>query len=300
MRILLSCEDPDERLSPLMRPIPLMRFLGKTLLEHQMERCMGSGKREFMVLASLLEMEDVADACGRLKRFDIKLALHGEQIEPAEKMATLWDTVIYPWDLFGIMERLLEGIQPDVSSTASVHRTATIEGAVLLDEGVQVLENAVIKGPCYVGKGTVIGTNTLVREGSNIGDGCVIGFGTEVKHSYIGDGCELHKSYVGDSIIDDGCSLGANTITANVRFDGRNVRTRVAGKSVDTGLGKLGVIMGTGCRTGAGAVMMPGVRLGADSIVGPNVTLDRDLPLDSAAYFTAWYYVSERHTDSEP
>jgi len=162
------------------------------------------------------------------------------------------------------------------------------------------MENAVIKGPCYIGRDTVIGTNALVREGCHISDGCIVGFGTEVKHSYIGDGCEFHKSYVGDSVIEDGCSFGAGTITTNVRFDGRNVRAHVMGEPVDTGMDKLGTMMGAGCRTGAGAVIMPGVRIGARSTVGPNVTLDRDLPPGSAAYLTAGYRVSERRTGPGP
>lgn len=294
MRVLLQCHDPDERLFPLTRPVPLMRFLGKTLLEHQMERCMGSGKRRFVVVAGPQGMADVEEVCKQLKRFNIKVTTCGGQLNTIDRVLTLWDMALYTWDLFSIMDRLLDGVQQDIAPAASIHRTATIEGPVLLDDGVQVMENAVVKGPCYIGKETVIGTGTLVRGGCHIGDGCVIGFGTEVKHSYIGDGCEFHKCYVGDSIIDDGCSLGAGTITANVRFDGKNIHVRAAGEYVDTGTDKLGVIMGAGCRTGAGAVIMPGVRVGAHSIIGPNVTLDRDLPPGGAAYSKADYSVSER------
>jgi len=42
--------------------------------------------------------------------------------------------VVYPWNMFGVMDRLLEDVRQDISPATSIHRTATIEGAVLLDE----------------------------------------------------------------------------------------------------------------------------------------------------------------------
>jgi len=50
--------------------------------------------------------------------------------------------------------------------------------------------------------------------------------------------CPFH--YVGDSIIDDNCSLAAGTVLAILRFDEKNIKVNVGEESIDTGLDKLG------------------------------------------------------------
>ncbi|MCX6012843.1 MAG: DapH/DapD/GlmU-related protein, partial [Chloroflexi bacterium] len=96
-------------------------------------------------------------------------------------------------------------------------------------------------------------------------------------HSYIDDDCWLHSNYIGDSIIGKGCNFGAGTVTANLRFDNRNIMVRVKSDIINTNLDKLGVIMGAGCKTGVNASIMPGVRIGNHSTIGANVSLTRDL-----------------------
>ena len=46
----------------------------------------------------------------------------------------------------------------------------------------------------------------------------------------------------------------------------------------DSGLTKLGVIMGDNVQTGIGSRVMPGVKIGPDSWIGPNAVLYRDIP----------------------
>jgi len=205
-----------------------------------------------------------------------------------------WGAVKYPWHLFPVMEHFPGGVTRTISEEAHISPGAVVAGNVVIEEGVQVMENAVVKGPCYIGKGSIVGNNALLRDNAHIGDGCTIGFATEIKHCYIGDGCQFHQSYVGDSIIDDRCSFGAGTITANLRFDHRNVRVKVGGETLDTGLAKLGVIMGSDCQTGVNAAIMPGVRVGPNSVIGPHVRLDRDLDANKAVFSRGSYRVIDR------
>jgi len=174
----------------------------------------------------------------------------------------------------------LNAIQPHVSASASISEKATIEGRVTLGDNVRVLENAVIRGPAYIGPNSIIGNNALVRDYSHIGADCVIGYSTEVKSSYVGDGCWFHSSYIGDSIIGKGCSFGAGTVLANFRFDEQNVSVMVADEAIDTGLDKLGAIVGNNCKTGVNASITPGTKIGPNSIVGPHVYLTKDLEAD--------------------
>ena len=84
-------------------------------------------------------------------------------------------------------------------------------------------------------------------------------------------------SYIGDSIISDNCSFGAGTVTANFRFDEQPIKVYIRGMKSESGLDKLGVIMGSDSKTGINSCIMPGVRVGPNSIIGPGVILTRDL-----------------------
>jgi NDP-sugar pyrophosphorylase family protein len=207
-----------------------------------------------------------------------------------------WAPIKYPWHIFKVMEYFLDSAQPHVASSVRVSDKAIIEGKVILSENVRVLENAVIRGPAYIGPNSIIGNNALVRDYSHIGANSVIGYSTEVKHSYVGDNCWFHSNYVGDSVIDDNCSLGAGTVLANFRLDEGNIQIKVGDTLVDTGYDKLGAIVGRGCRIGVNASLMPGVRVGIYSVVGPQVCLRGDLAANKMILLEPRYQVTDNKT----
>jgi len=207
-----------------------------------------------------------------------------------------WAPIKYPWHIFKVMEYFLDNAQTYIASSARISEKATIEGKVILSDNVKVLENAVIRGPVYIGANSIIGNNALVRDYSHIGSNSVIGYSTEVKHSYIGDDCWFHSNYIGDSIVDDNCSLGAGTVLANFRLDEGNIQIKVGDSPVDTGYDKLGAIMGRGCRIGVNASLMPGVRVGPDSFVGPQLCLRQDLGANKIALLESRYQVEDNET----
>jgi UDP-N-acetylglucosamine diphosphorylase/glucosamine-1-phosphate N-acetyltransferase len=189
----------------------------------------------------------------------------------------LWAPIKYPWHIFDVVKYVLDTSQPNISASASISAKATIKGKVIIDDGVKVLENAVIRGPAYIGAGSIIGNNVLVRDYSHIGADCVIGYSTEIKGSYIGDGCWIHSSYIGDSVTGKGCSFGAGTVLANFRFDEQNISVSVGNEAIDTGRDKLGAIIGDNSKTGVNVSIMPGIKIGPNSIVGSHVCLTKDL-----------------------
>ena len=67
-------------------------------------------------------------------------------------------------------------------------------------------------------------------------------------------------------------------ITANLRFDHKNVKMTVKEKRVDTGHRKLGTVMGDDCQTGVNVSLHPGVKVGAGAWIAPGVTVDKDVP----------------------
>jgi len=185
----------------------------------------------------------------------------------------------YPWDLFTINKYLMDTHlrKQTIEDDVEISERAQVEGNVWIRRGTRILEGACIRGPGYIGANSFIGNNSLIWNYSSIGNNCVVGFSTEIKHSLISDDCWFHINYIGDSIISDNCLFGAGTITANFRFDEKNVKLRIEGKGVDSGTNKLGAIIGDNSKTGINACLSPGVKIGPHSIVGPNVNLQNDL-----------------------
>jgi tetrahydrodipicolinate N-succinyltransferase len=63
-----------------------------------------------------------------------------------------------------------------------------------------------------------------------------------------------------------GAHLGAGAICSNLKSDGSNVIVHTEDKSYNTGMRKLGAILGDGVEIGCGCVLAPGC------IVGKNTT----------------------------
>jgi UDP-N-acetylglucosamine diphosphorylase/glucosamine-1-phosphate N-acetyltransferase len=203
----------------------------------------------------------------------------------------------YPWDLFAINRHLMDSklTKQTIEEGTDISERATVEGRVWIGRGTKVFEGACIRGPCYIGENSVVGSNSLIRNYSSLGRGCVAGFSTEIKHSLIGDDCWFHTNYIGDSIIANNCLFGAGTITANFRFDEKNVQVRIGEKRIDSGTNKLGAIIGDNCKTGINSCLEPGVKLGPQSIVGPNVDLQDDLEQGKIIFVDKNSYVTKEN-----
>ena len=87
-----------------------------------------------------------------------------------------------------------------------------------------------------------------------------------------------HLAYVGDSVIGSGCELGAGVITANLRFDGENVKVHVKRRLMDTGMQKFGAIIGDDVKVGVNVSILPGRKIGVGSWVWPGVVVADDIP----------------------
>lgn len=209
----------------------------------------------------------------------------------------------YPWDLFSLNVHIMDSKlkEQSIAKSANISEKAIIEGDVWIGENARVFEGAVIKGPCYIGDNCIVGTNSLIWNHTSIGDNCVVGYASEIKNSVIGNKCWFHNNYIGDSIIGDNCSFGAGTITANYRFDEEVVKVNVQGNKMESGLKKLGAIIGDNCKTGINVSIIPGVKIGPNSTVGPSVNLDIDLEPNKIVFVDKKsYIVKDNMFESDP
>ena len=60
-------------------------------------------------------------------------------------------------------------------------------------------------------------------------------------------------------------------------FGSQSVKVVIQGAAIDTGLHKLGPLVGARVTSGASAVFLPGIILGPNSAVGPGAVADRNL-----------------------
>ncbi|MFH7320055.1 hypothetical protein ACHHRT_05490 [Desulfurivibrio sp. D14AmB] len=166
------------------------------------------------------------------------------------------------------------------------HRGQRLEGAgvlmagtvlmgrqIQLGRGVLVEAGAFLKGPLVIGDQSEIRQGAYLRGHCLIGSRCVVGHVTEVKNSiFMNDAKAGHFAYIGDSILGPESNLGAGTKLANLRFLGGSVQIRHESGSIDSGLKKLGAILGSGCQTGCNSVTNPGTLLGKGCFLLPNTT----------------------------
>ncbi len=186
-----------------------------------------------------------------------------------------WLPIKYPWHLLSVLPELLP-TKASISKSAKVHETAVIEGPVVIEDGVKVMAHATIMGPCFIGKNTVIANNALVRQ-SSIGEHSVIGFGTEVARSILGNNVWTHSSYVGDSILDDNVSLGAGTVTANLRLDEEVIESVVKEERISTHQVKFGTIIGRDSRIGVHVTLAPGIKIGEGTFIESATYVTQDI-----------------------
>ncbi len=191
-----------------------------------------------------------------------------------------WLDVGLPWNLLEANSRALSSLNPSVDG--EVEDGVHILGPVKISEGARVRSGTYIEGPVYIGPRSDVGPNCYLRPSTSIGADTRIGNACEVKNSVVMDGTHIaHLSYVGDSIIGKGCNFGAGTITANIRFDEKNIIVNIKGERVDSGRRKLGTIMGDDVQTGVNVSLMPGVKVGSGAWIAPGLTIYRDVPSGS-------------------
>lgn len=190
--------------------------------------------------------------------------------------------VEYVWDALKLLGEYLDQI------TVPEIRGQVMEGAYLLGDrifigpGSVVEPGAVIKGPAYIGANTQVRQGAYIRQNVLVGNKCVVGHTTEVKNAILLDGAQAgHFAYIGDSILGCKVNLGAGTKLANVKVTGSYVTVKIKGQVYDTGLRKLGAILGDRVQIGCNSVSNPGTLLGPGCMVYALSSLRGYYPADT-------------------
>lgn len=176
---------------------------------------------------------------------------------------------------------LRPGIRGEVEPGAFVGRDVEIA------EGAHVEAGAYIRGPALIGPGTEVRHGAYVRGLVLTGAGCVIGHASECKTAVFLDRAKApHFAYVGDSVLGHDVNLAAGVRLANLKVLPGTVSVRLPdGTKLDTGLDKLGAMVGDGVQIGCNTVTAPGTVIGRDCVVYSNIPLQGVVPAGSVV---AW------------
>ena len=184
----------------------------------------------------------------------------------------------YPWEaLKGISDYIKElgptldkeifeerGENIWVAKSATVAPTACLNGPLIIDEDAEIRHCAFIRGSAIIGKNAVVGNST------------------EIKNDIIFNGVQVpHYNYVGDSILGYKSHMGAGSITSNVKSDKTLVKVKGQDQIFETGLKKMGAILGDHTEIGCNSVLNPGTVIGRNSNVYPTSRVRGIVPPDS-------------------
>jgi len=208
----------------------------------------------------------------------LKILIHrGETVLSHNLDTGHWLGISYPWDLLEANQRAVIA-EKNRLVRGKVEDGTRIEGPVVVEEDSVVKAGSRLEGPIHIGKGCEIGPTAYLRPYTSLGENVKVGASCEVKNSIVMDNSRIpHLSYVGDSVIGESCSLGAGTITANLRFDEAVVKSRVRGTLVSSGRRKLGAILGDQVKTGINVSIFPGVKIGRGAWLGPSAIIEKDV-----------------------
>jgi NDP-sugar pyrophosphorylase family protein len=147
----------------------------------------------------------------------------------------------------------------------------SVTGDVYIGRDVSLPSFGTIEGPAYIDDECILRPSVYIRGNVIVGRNCVLGNSCEFKNSLLLEHVQVpHFNYVGDSILGNGAHLGAGCILSNLRLDQKPVCMQTpTGEQIQTGLRKLGAVLGDGAQAGCNAVLQPGSCLFPNAVVYP-------------------------------
>ncbi|MBR1931979.1 MAG: UDP-N-acetylglucosamine pyrophosphorylase [Lachnospiraceae bacterium] len=192
--------------------------------------------------------------------------------------AEIFEGITYPWEVLPKIHDFIiqlgntlpteqfeqRGENIWVAKNATVAPTACLNGPLIIDEGAEIRHCAFVRGNAIVGKGAVVGNST------------------ELKNVILFNKVQVpHYNYVGDSVLGFKAHMGAGSITSNVKSDKTLVVVKDGEKTYETGLKKMGAMLGDNVEVGCNSVLNPGTVIGRNSNVYPTSMVRGVVPANS-------------------
>ena len=190
----------------------------------------------------------------------------------------LLKSVTYPFEALCRISDYIKEIGPTLDPEIYESKGENI----WIAKSAKVAPTASITGPCIIGQRTEVRHCAFIRGSALVGNDCVVGNSTELKNVILIDTVQVpHYNYVGDSVLGSHSHMGAGSITSNVKSDKTLVVIKSGDGKLETGLKKMGAVLGDYVEVGCGSVLNPGTVIGKNSNVYPLSSVRGVIPENS-------------------
>lgn len=186
----------------------------------------------------------------------------------------------YPFEIFPMLGKFIEelGTELDCETFSNPSR------GIWIAKSASVCKTAMIYPPCIIDDGAEVRHCAFIRGRAIIGKGAILGNSCEIKNAIMLDDAKApHFNYCGDSILGHGAHMAAGTITSNVKADGGNITIYSETERIESGMKKLGALIGDNAEIGCGTVLSPGTVIGKGARIYPLSFVRGSVP-DGAIY----------------
>jgi NDP-sugar pyrophosphorylase family protein len=190
--------------------------------------------------------------------------------------APLFEGKTYPWEVLDEIKAFILELGPTLPADEFDN---PYEG-VWIAKDATVFPSAYICGPCIIDHEAEIRHCAFIRGSAIVGKKAVVGNSCELKNVILFDNVQTpHYNYVGDSVLGNFSHMGGGAICSNLKSDGKDVVIH-GEEEYETGLRKIGAILGDHADIGCGCVLNPGTVVGKNTSVYPLTSLRGVYPAD--------------------
>lgn len=190
----------------------------------------------------------------------------------------LLEQVEYPWEVLPKISEFIIKLGKTLDKEIYEEKGENI----WIAKTANVYPSAYIKGPAIIGENAEIRHCAFIRGNAIVGNGTVVGNSTELKNVILFNKVQVpHYNYVGDSILGYKAHMGAGSITSNVRSDKKLVIVKDEKEKIETGLKKVGAMIGDEVEVGCGSVLNPGSVIGKNTNIYPLSSVRNVVPPNS-------------------
>lgn len=133
-------------------------------------------------------------------------------------------------------------------------------GPIYIEEGARILSFSSLEGPAFVGRGSAL-CQASVRGGSSIGPVCRVGGEIECT-IFQGYANKAHAGFIGHCVVGEWVNLGAGTTNSDLKNNYGPVRITTPTAVYETGMIKMGALIGDHVKTGIGTLIDTGAAFG--------------------------------------
>ena len=178
----------------------------------------------------------------------------------------LLEKYTYPWDVLPHIEEFIlelgkslnKGEYEQIGENVWIHKSANVYKSAYIGENCIICEGSEVRHCAFIRKNAIIGKNA------------VVGNSTELKNVILFNNVQVpHYNYIGDSILGFKSHMGAGSITSNIKSDKKPIIIKNGKQKIETGMKKIGAMVGDNVEVGCGSVLNPGTIIGKNTNIYP-------------------------------